>query len=885
MKSTRRILALVLCLLMCMALFPLSASAAGSIQSSGTCGAGLEFVLYNDGELVINGTGSILPMSQWSFTGGYNFAQDDVLATKAEIKTLVIEEGATQIMDTVFMNCPKLSAIILPKSLVYIGQGAFSNCSGLTSVILPNGIQIIDAGAFQGCTGLVELYLPEGAATISANAFADCTALTSVTFPANIQLIRSQSFANCNSLKTIVFTGNYTTGLIETNAFQNVKATVYYPVDNDSWNQLLNPINNPAGADFGGRLTWKASATTTSSNGWVQKNGAWYYYLNGVMVRENWVAYNGFWFYFDENGRMVQDGHHLIDGKYYYLDPATGARQSGWRNNRFYDDNGVWQPAYSGVNDGGLNFFRNGWQQSSDGKWFYIKNQAKVKGWLKSAGYWYYLDPTTGAMVTGWLTVNGKTYYLRPLEVAVADGIPDKEGSMVEGRSEMIGGTYYTFDSTGALIGGKIGQNPMGLVTGFRQELDPNGNPGGGWHFYRSDGTMVKNGWELVGGKWYYFDKNGNMKTGWLEWNGSWYYLTPKNGSGNPQTSTTGQMVTGFQLVPVTKNGINAPKTYYFKSNGALNGKGWIKQNNKWYYLNDDGTIATGWFREGSKWYYLRDDTNPIGEMVTGVFNVPATLADGTPNNPNGTQSFKANGEWIGAGSQIIAGTAGKWGKDTNGKWHWYDTNGNPVTGWQLIDKKWYYLNPSSTPAGVMVTGFQNIDGQRFYFNADGALQAGWQMLDGVWYYFNPNHDGNYGAMRFGWQMIKGEWYYLDPTTGACQTGWTENPSGSNTWYYLNTANEGTYGAMHGGGWFELGGKKFYLNPNHDGTYGRQMQGWQAIGGEWYYFQETTNPAEGWMVTGRRQIDGKWYYLYDDGHMARNVTIDGHTYGSDGAEI
>ena len=63
------------------------------------------------------------------------------------------------------------------------------------------------------------------------------------------------------------------------------------------------------------------------------------------------------------------------------------------------------------------------------------------------------------------------------------------------------------------------------------------------------------------------------------------------------------------------------------------------------------------------------------------------------------------------------------------------------------------------------------------------------------------------------------------------------------------------------------------------------MQGWQSIGGEWYYFQETTNPAEGWMVTGRRQIDAKWYYFYGDGHMARNVTIDGHTYGSDGAEI
>jgi glucan-binding YG repeat protein len=191
-----------------------------------------------------------------------------------------------------------------------------------------------------------------------------------------------------------------------------------------------------------------------------------------------------------------------------------------------------------------------------------------------------------------------------------------------------------------------------------------------------------------------------------------------------------------------------------------------------------------------------------------------------------------------------------------------------------------------------MVTGFQNIDGDCFYFKPDGALQAGWQLVDGVWYYFNPNHDGNYGAMRKGWQEINGEWYYLDPTTGACQTGWIENPAGSDTWYYLNTANEGTYGAMHHGGWMKLGNKWYYLNPKADGYYGRQIQGWVTDGGQKYYMQKSGNPAEAWMLTGRVVGITEWqtdtgsynYYFDPDGHMVTNADRGGYHYGPDGKE-
>ena len=787
MKSTKRMFALVLCLVMCLALFPASASAAG-IVASGTAGPNSEFVLYSDGRLVISGQGQVNANSQWSFSNwpaGYDYTQDALLQTRSMVKTLIVEEGITTISAQAFRDMTKLVDVSLPSSLTVIGQEAFALDSSLLSIAIPASVPTIDQRAFLDCANLSGVYLSDGLLNINAQAFMGCTKLTEIYIPANVQFIGAQAFADCGSLNKVYFSGS--APAITGNAFQNVRADVYYPVDNDSWNNdpALNPmVNNP---QFGGRLTWHADAAVTSSDGWVQKNGFWYYYMNGVMVRDNWVAYQGYWFYFDENGRMLNNGHTLVHDKYYFFN-ANGVRMSGRQQDpndsqwRFYDDNGIYVPGYAEVDDG-LNMFRNGWQRSADGtKWYYIKNKAKVKGWIKDgAGYWYYLDPTTGAMVTGWLEWNGNTYYLRPLQMAQADGIPDREGSMVAGRTQWIGdnagtGAYYTFDSSGALKGGKVDQNPLGNIvnTGWQRDLDANGNPNpnGAWYFYRSDGTKVAGGWEQINNNWYYFNSNGTLKTGWLNWNGGWYYLTPANGTGNPTTSTTGQMVTGFQNIATTPQGIrlSAPKTYFFKSNGALNGKGWIQVGKKWYYLRDDGSVATGWLKDGKNWFYLDDGTSvkpsgvtySYGEMVTGSFNVPATLADGTPNSQPGLHSFKANGVWIGAGDQLHKSTAGSWAN--NSGWHYYDADGVALTGWQYIDGKWYYLDPTSTPAGTMKTGFfQDNTGTWFYADGNGVMQKGWQQIDGTWYFF----DGN-GARVTGWyQAGNGKWYYLNPAAGG----------------------------------------------------------------------------------------------------------------------
>lgn len=87
----------------------------------------------------------------------------------------------------------------------------------------------------------------------------------------------------------------------------------------------------------------------------------------------------------------------------------------------------------------------------------------------------------------------------------------------------------------------------------------------------------------------------------------------------------------------------------------------------------------------------------------------------------SGWQFTKADGsapesEWIYTG----------WGQSND--WYFFDENGNMVTGWRLVDGKWFYLNSIS-------------DGTR------GRMMTGWQLIDNVWYYFNPVSDGSKGAL------------------------------------------------------------------------------------------------------------------------------------------
>ena len=143
----------------------------------GTCGIGLTWIL-EDGVLTISGTGA---MTDW--TSAYSAPWSDY---RAQIKTLVVENGITS-----------------------LGGYAFYGLSALTDVTIGTGVTAINNCAFEGCRSLVTITIPENVTTIGQRAFANCSGITSLTIPDSVTTIGSHALSGCLGLEslTIPFVG------------------------------------------------------------------------------------------------------------------------------------------------------------------------------------------------------------------------------------------------------------------------------------------------------------------------------------------------------------------------------------------------------------------------------------------------------------------------------------------------------------------------------------------------------------------------------------------------------------------------------------------------------------------------------------------------------
>lgn len=140
---------------------------------------------------------------------------------------------------------------------------------------------------------------------------------------------------------------------------------------------------------------------------------------------------------------------------------------------------------------------------------------------------------------------------------------------------------------------------------------------------------------------------------------------------------------------------------------------------------------------------------------------------------------------------------------------------------WKRVDGKWKYIDGTGE-ALKNQWWFDKNSQQNYYLKEDGYRATGWLYNNNNWYYFNEN-----GEMQVGWVCLDKNWYYLNKS-GAMKMGWLEDSSGN--WYYL-----GSSGAM----------------------------------------------KTGWIENS----DGKWYYLDSTGKMAKNTTINGSKFDSNGVWI
>ena len=170
-------------------------SAAIKAVLSGECGANgnnVTYTLYDDGTLMIKGSGE---MKEYWYASPFS--------SENKVKKVVISSGVTSVGSWAFANCTAIESVTIPSSVKKIGNWAFSGCSGLKKVNISSGLTYIGMRAFNNCTALEAISLPSSLTTIDDNAFYSCLSLKSIVIPDNTTYIGAYAFYDCSSLESV----------------------------------------------------------------------------------------------------------------------------------------------------------------------------------------------------------------------------------------------------------------------------------------------------------------------------------------------------------------------------------------------------------------------------------------------------------------------------------------------------------------------------------------------------------------------------------------------------------------------------------------------------------------------------------------------------------
>ncbi len=227
MKKRVKRLAVLVCLAVCISLFPSAALASGApaVIDSGLCGdnqaASMEFgrwvytgtyaggdnmtwTLTDDGVLTIGGTGKMEDHSPDDPGTSWRPYSD-------MITTVIIEDGVNRIGMEAFMYCTNISSITIPASVEYFGDFVFDSRIGLKTAGPIGGgydyefgwTESIPPRAFSSCEALESIALPDSVTEIGSAAFMGCASLRSIRIPAGVTSIGENAFNGCSSLEAI----------------------------------------------------------------------------------------------------------------------------------------------------------------------------------------------------------------------------------------------------------------------------------------------------------------------------------------------------------------------------------------------------------------------------------------------------------------------------------------------------------------------------------------------------------------------------------------------------------------------------------------------------------------------------------------------------------
>lgn len=163
----------------------------------------------------------------------------NVFDRTSKLRTVVLEDGVTELDAGAFESDTSLASVRLSNALTKIGDRAFKFCYPLSTVSLPNGLETIGASAFAH-TGLTSLTLPNSVNRVGMQAFASCSSLKTAVLSSGMTEIPMGMFQYADSLTTVTIPASITS--INSTAFSGCSAltTVYYGGSEAQWQALLN---------------------------------------------------------------------------------------------------------------------------------------------------------------------------------------------------------------------------------------------------------------------------------------------------------------------------------------------------------------------------------------------------------------------------------------------------------------------------------------------------------------------------------------------------------------------------------------------------------------------------------------------------------------------
>ena len=194
-------------------------------------------------------------------------------------------------------------------------------------------------------------------------------------------------------------------------------------------------------------------------------------------------------------------------------------------------------------------------------------------------------------------------------------------------------------------------------------------------------------------------------------------------------------------------------------------GTGVIDSSNGW--VDKTCTVKGGdWvYRGGDSWWYRNSDGSYPSKCVATIKGVKYLFdADGWAASGWGASKKTdklGNKYWY---HFTTNGLSKGWHIEGSARFYLDGGDGHMYVNWNTIGGKSYYF----TPGGVMVTGWYKAYPGWYHFGDDGVLTTGWFKSGNAWYYLDPgkgstNLSGAYkGLMLTGYQTIDGKRYYFD---------------------------------------------------------------------------------------------------------------------------